>query len=247
MRFLQSSPLKVPQVYTLMNMNDSFPPNDSFSRLLAERHSCRAFLPDPVPRETIARILELAQRTASWCNSQPWRVVVTSGAATAKFRDAILRHAQDHAPAPDYPWPREYRGEYLERRRECGFQLYEAVGVARGDRAAGERQRLENFRLFGAPHAAIVTNDEALGVYGAIDCGAYVGNFMLAARSLGVASIAQAALGAFPDFVRAHFALPAERKVICGISFGYEDGAHPVNRFRTTRAALAQAVTWAEY
>ena len=48
--------------------------------------------------------------------------------------------------------------------------------------------------MFGAPHVAIVTSDEALGVYGAVDCGAYVSNFMLAAHSLGVGSIAQAAL-----------------------------------------------------
>ena len=98
----------------------------------------------------------------------------------------------------------------------------------------------------GAGIQADLKTFSALGVYGAIDCGAYVGNFMLAASSLGVASIAQAALGAFPDFVRAHFGLPAERRVICGISFGYEDGAHPANRFRTTRAALPEAVSWVE-
>lgn len=229
-----------------MNMNESStqPP---FSRLLAERYSCRAFRPDAVPRETLAAILRTAQRTASWCNSQPWRVVVTSGEATERFRKAVLEHACSGAPAaPDFSWPREYRGEYLARRRECGFQLYEAVGVRRGDRQAGERQRLENFRLFGAPHVAIVTTDEALGVYGAIDCGAYVGNFMLAAKSEGVASIAQAALAAYPELIRRHFGLAADRKVVCGISFGYEDAAHPANRFRTTRAELEDAVIWAD-
>jgi nitroreductase len=218
--------------------------NDSLSLLLAARYSCRGFRPDPLPRETIERILSLAQRTASWCNAQPWKVVVTSGAATARFSQAILRHAQQAQPKPDFAWPREYRGEYLARRRECGFQLYEAVGVKRGDREAGERQRLENFRLFGAPHCAIVTTDEALGVYGAIDCGAWVGNFMLAARSFGVASIAQAALGAFPDFVRAHFGLGSDRLVVCGVSFGFEDGGHPANAFRTRRAALEESTTW---
>ena len=89
----------------------------------------------------------------------------------------------------------EQGGAYQQRRRECGFGLYDAVGIAHGDRAASARQAMENFRLFGAPHVAIVTSEKALGVYGAVDCGAYVNNFMLAARSLGVASIAQAALG----------------------------------------------------
>ena len=227
-----------------MNMNDSLA--RTLTQLLARRYSCRAFLPDTVPRTTVERILEAAQRTASWCNSQPWKLVVTSGAATERFRQALLRRAREAEPAPDFAWPREYRGEYLARRRECGFQLYAAVGVARGDREAGERQRLENFRLFGAPHCAIVTTDEALGVYGAIDCGAYVGNFMLAANALGVASIAQAALGAFPDFIRAHFGLGADRRVVCGISFGFEDPAHPANGFRTSRVPAGEVATWLE-
>src|SRR5262249_28463996 len=132
------------------------------------------------------------------------------------------------------------------RRRECGFQLYHATGVARGDRAAGDRQRMENFRFFGAPHVAIVTTDEYLGVYGAIDCGAYVGNFMLAAQALGVATIAQASLAAYPEFWRAEVGLSRDRWLVCGISFGFEDRVHPANKFRTTRAAVADAVQWVE-
>jgi len=220
---------------------------DALGQLLAERWSCRAFLARPVERPTIERILALAQRTASWCNAQPWQVIVTSGPATERFRDAMLRAASaGEAPCPDFPFPREYPGVYRERRRACGLQLYDSVGIAHGDRQASARQALENYRFFGAPHVAMVTTPEALGVYGAIDCGAYVSNFLLAARSLGVAAIAQAALAAWPDVVRAHFGLPDERQVVCGISFGYEDREHPVNRYRTGRTALEDVVTWAE-
>ena len=49
--------------------------------LLNERYSVRAFLPQEVPRETIEHILTVAQRTASWCNSQPWQVLIASGEA----------------------------------------------------------------------------------------------------------------------------------------------------------------------
>ena len=69
---------------------------------------------------------------------------------------------------------------------------------------------------------------------------------MLAARSLGIASIAQAALGAHPKFLRSYFGLPADRLVVCGMSFGYEDAAHPVNRFRTSRVAVDNVVTWVD-
>jgi len=218
----------------------------SLTTLLGERHSCRAFLPAGVPRVTIARILEMAQRTPSWCNTQPWQVVVTSGAATERFRTGLLEHAARGVRAPDIAFPREYRGVYLERRRACGWQLYESVGVARGDRDAAARQSMENFRLFGAPHAAIVSTDEAQGTYGAIDCGAYISNFMLAAWSLGVACIAQAAIAGQAEFVRGHFNIAPDRQVICGIAFGFEDANHPANRFRTARASLEEAVEWVE-
>ena len=49
--------------------------------LLGERYSVRAFQPREVPRETIEHVLKVAQRTASWCNSQPWQVVIASGEA----------------------------------------------------------------------------------------------------------------------------------------------------------------------
>jgi nitroreductase len=219
---------------------------DGLTTLLGERHSCRGFLPHAVPRETIARFLEMAQRTPSWCNSQPWQVIVTSGAATGRFRAGLMQHAATHAPSPDLDFPREYRGVYLERRRACGWQLYESVGIPRGDREASARQGMENFRLFGAPHVAIVTTDEAQGTYGAIDCGAYVSNFMLSAWSLGVASIAQAAIAGQAKFVRAHFKLAPDRQVLCGISFGFEDADHPANKYRTSRASLKEAVDWIE-
>jgi nitroreductase len=219
---------------------------DQFEQLLARRYSCRAFLPRPVARATIERILEVAQRTPSWCNAQPWQVHITSSAATERFRAALLAYAASHQAEPDYPFPREYRGVYLERRRECGFQLYDAVGVAKGDRAASAKQGMENYRLFGAPHALVVTTDEALGVYGVLDCGAWVNNFMLAAAGAGIACIAQAALAAHPGLLRKFFGIDGDRRIVCGMSFGYENAQHPANKFRTSRATKEEVATWTD-
>src|SRR6202000_1849683 len=141
--------------------------------LLNERYSVRAFLPQPVPRETIQHILTVAQRTASWCNSQPWQVVIASGEAKERFRKLIYAEAASGAEdGHDFPPPREYLGVYLERRRESGFQLYNTLGMPRGDKAAYARQALENYNFFGAPHVAIIHTPEPLGTYGAVDCGA---------------------------------------------------------------------------
>jgi nitroreductase len=188
----------------------------TLERLLAARYSCRGFLADPVADSVIERILAMAQRSPSWCNAQPWQVIVTKGAGTESFR------------------------------RACGFALYDAVGVKRGDRTASAVQMLENYKFFGAPHVAIITSDEALGIYGVIDCGIYVSNFLLAAQSLGVASIPQAALASHSKFVREYFGVESGRLVVCGISFGYEDLAHKANGFRTDRARLDQAATWVD-
>ena len=222
-------------------------PIEVLEHLLSERFSCRAFRPEPVPRPTILRILAAAQKTASWCNSQPWRLEIASGAATKKFRDAIYAAASSGKPyTGDFPFPREYRGVYLERRRESGFQLYNSLGIPRGDKAGYARQALENFNFFGAPHVAIVHTDEALGVYGAIDCGGYVTSFMLAAQALGVATVPQAALAFHAELVRAHFGLGDDRRMVCGISFGFPDREHKANGYRTGRAGLADTVTFVD-
>ena len=215
--------------------------------LLGERYSVRAFRPDPVPRETIEHVLATAQRTASWCNSQPWQVLIASGAARERFRTLIYAEAASGARENhDFVPPREYLGVYLERRRESGFQLYNTLGIPRGDKAAYARQALENYNFFGAPHIAIIHTTEPLGIYGAIDCGAYVGNFMLAAQALGVGTIAQAALARHSGLIRSHFELGDDRRVVCGISFGYPDRDHKANSYRTTRAGLAETVTFVD-
>ena len=230
-----------------MDLKTDTAPIEVLEDLLASRFSCRAFLPDPVPRATIERVLTAAQKTASWCNSQPWQLAIASGAATRKFRDVIYAAASSgHNHSGDFPFPREYRGVYLERRRESGFQLYNSLGIPRGDKMGYAKQALENFNFFGAPHVAIVHTDEALGVYGAIDCGGYVTSFMLAAQALGIATIPQAALAFHSELVRKHFGLGDDRRVGCGSSFGFPDRAHKANSYRTNRAAIADTVRFVD-
>lgn len=217
----------------------------NFDNLVRERRSCRAFLPEALPEHLIATVLATSQRAPSWNNVQPWQVIVTSGAATERFRDILLAKANSNDPERrDFPFPREYAGDYLQRRRACGFQLYGAVGIERGDKAAYARQTMRNFAFFDAPHVAVVTTEEALGVYGAVDCGGYVSHFMLAAQSLGIASIAQGALAEYAGDIRDHFQIPDNRRVVCGISFGWPDTKHPSNSFMTERAPLDTVVRW---
>lgn len=219
---------------------------EALEELLDQRWSCRGFLSKPVPEDTIRAILRTAQKTASWCNSQPWQVTIVSGNAKDRLSQKIFEHiAAGRDGDPDIAFPREYRGVYLERRRRSGFQLYESMNVTRGDKEAYRKQAEENYRFFGAPHVAIITSDEALGTYGAVDCGAYVSNFLLAATAHGVATIPQAALAWYSKIVKEALEIDAERVMVCGISFGYADRDHPANSYRTERADIDEVVRWA--
>ena len=189
----------------------------------------------------------MAQLTASWCNSQSWQVSVTRGAGTERLRNALYAAATSgHTDTPDIPFPREYRGVHRDRRRETGYQLYSALGIERGDRQRQTEQTLRNFTFFDAPHVAIIHTDEALGPYGAVDCGGYVANFLLASAACGVGSIAQAALAMYPNVLRDELGLSADRTIVCGISFGYPELNHPSDSFRTSRAPLDEVVDWVD-
>ncbi len=208
-------------------------------RLLADRFSCRGFTDEAVDEDVIVAILESAARTPSWCNVQPWQVDVVSGEAVERLRAELMA---DPTLGSDYPFPPGYEGEYAERRREVGWQLYRAVGVERGDRDASAREMLRNFEFFGAPHVAIITAPEPLGTYAAIDCGLFVQSFLLAAQARGVATVAQAALAQKSDVLRRWLDLPSDRLVVCGIAFGHADPDHPANSFRAGRASLDELV-----
>ncbi|NMO03735.1 nitroreductase [Gordonia sp. TBRC 11910] len=213
--------------------------------LLSTRWSCRAFTPQPVPRNEIEQILDVARRTPSWCNTQPWHLHITSGERTAQLRAALAAAiASGPAENADLPFPASYDGVYRDRRRTSGWQLYESLGIDKGDRAASARQTLRNFDFFDAPHVAVVTTDRSLGTYGAVDCGLFIDSFLLAAHSRGVATIPQAALATQAPVLREFFDLPDDRLVLIGISFGYADTEHPVNAYRTERQPVADVATF---
>lgn len=210
---------------------------DMLRRLMRERYSCRAFRSDPVPEDTIRGIIDTARRTASWSNVQPWdELIVTLPGTTARLSAAFLVEAEAHPEiASDIPYPESYPAPHLARRREVGFGLYAALGIAREDRVARHAHHLKNFRFFGAPHVALFSVPRALGPYGLLDIGAFVSSFLLAAQAEGVATLAQAALAQHARVIREMFDLPEDRDFVCGISFGYALPEEAANRFRSTR------------
>ncbi|GAA4659806.1 nitroreductase [Gordonia humi] len=217
--------------------------HEVIARVLSDRYSCRAFLPDRVPAETLRTLFSGAQRTASWCNSQAWQVTLVSGDEAVSFGEDLTAWVAAGNPVVlDIDAPYRYEGVYAQRRRGAGFGLYEAVGIARDDVEGRARQMLKNFSFFGAPHVAVITSPKSLGPYGAVDCGAYVSTLLTVAQSLGLATVAQASIAMHSDFVRRRLDVAADRDVICAVSLGYPDTADPVNGFRTDRADIDDVV-----
>lgn len=229
-------------------MSQTNPPSpmqaDAFEALCRARYSCRAFHPDPVARPVIEAILRSARHVPSWCNAQPWHLTITSGSQTDALRAGLRDAVTTSAPAPDLSFPSGYSGVYQDRRRTCGWQLYEAVGVAKGDRAGSAAQMMRNFDLFDAPHCAILSSPAELGPYGAMDCGGFITAFTLAARSYGVDTVAQAAVASYAPLLHDMLDIAHDRLILCAISFGYADPDHPANSFRTHRADPADFVAW---
>lgn len=218
---------------------------DALKDTLAARYSCRAFLPEPVPDQLIEQIINAACHVPSWCNAQPWQVEITRGQGTQNFREKLMAEAaKGTPPSPDLDWPSKYAGVYAERRRTCGFQLYDAAGIEKSDRPARMAQMMRNYALFDAPHVAILHSPRDLGPYGAMDSGGFVTAFALAATALGLATIPQAAIAAYAPVVREHLNIAQDRLILCAISFGYADTEAPVNQFRTERADPADIIAW---
>ena len=209
------------------------------TQALEKRFSCRKFKSNPVDDLILKNLLTDAQKTASWCNTQPWALDIVSGATLNGLSRSLVECAQrGDTTNPDIDFPKQYVGVFRDRRKVCGLQLYESVGIQKGDVEKTQEQLLDNFRFFGAPHAVFISTPIDLGLYGALDCGLFISSFMLLAQELGINTIAQAAVASYPDIVRQHLKLDPGRNLLCGISFGYGEDSHPVNLYRTEREKI---------
>ena len=209
------------------------------TQALEKRFSCRKFKSNPLDEIVIKNLLTDAQKTASWCNTQPWALDVVSGLTLDTLSRSLVESARrGDIPNPDIDFPKQYVGGFKDRRKVCGLQLYESVGIRKGDVEKTQDQLIDNFKFFGAPHVVFISTPIDLGLYGALDCGLFISSFMLLAQELGINTIAQAAVASYPDIVRQHLNLDPGRNLLCGISFGYGDESHPVNSYRTAREKI---------
>jgi len=217
----------------------------SVAAALKQRVSTRAFLDKPVPPATLATIFESAQLAPSNCNVQPWQTCVVSGRKKEQLKEKLMQTILSGArPNPDFDWLPKYQGVHKERQYGSANALYSAMDITREDKAARQLAMARNWRFFDAPHVAFFTMDKYLGIMGAVDLGIYAQSLALMLTEHSLASCMQGALGQFPDPVREVLALPEQRGILFGMSFGYADENAPVNKTRPGREPLATSVSF---
>ncbi|OWT62141.1 nitroreductase [Candidimonas nitroreducens] len=221
---------------------------EAVAQAVASRKSVRGFLPRPVDAQLLRRILAIAATAPSGSNIQPWKVHAVTGVKRDELAAALhAAHQRGTAAAREYEYyPVAWRSPYLERRRACGWGLYGALGIQKGDREAMSRQHGRNFLFFDAPVVLIFTIDNDLQQGSWLDYGMFLQNIMVAARGFGLDTCPQAALANYPDIVKRLLNIDADQTLVCGMSLGYEDPGCAANQFRTERMALEEFVTFHE-
>jgi nitroreductase len=217
----------------------------SVSEAVASRRSIRAFLDRPVDRALLQRVLETAQRAPSGGNVQPWNAVLVTGEPLARLQAAITEALPQGraARSAEYDiYPRALDGAYEERRVAVGEAMYDALGIARGDKRRRLDQFAENFRGFGAPVLLLVHTPRYMGPPQWSDIGMWLQTVMLLLREEGLDSCPQESWAMYSRQVREVVRIPGDHIFFCGMAIGHRDPAAAVNRFAVPRAPLSEAV-----
>ncbi len=216
------------------------PPPDSFSRVMSQRRSIRAYQAKSVSDSLLREVLTLARQAPSGANLQPGSFISVTGAArqrlTAELSQAWRGGAQEPEDYSYFPTPMPMT---LRRRQVAAAKaLYGSIGVAQEDRAGRDLQFEQNFRFFDAPVALIATINGDFGSGGYMDFGMTLYGLMLAAQSKGLATCAIGAMASYPGLIRRSLSLDDNSKIVCGIALGYADADAAVNQTVTERCAL---------
>ena len=207
---------------------------------ITSRRSIRAFLPTPVPQQTITDILRVAARAPSGTNTQPWKVHVLTGAAKDRLSAAIKAAFDDPAERAKHTeeyayYPTEWRSPYVDRRRKVGWDLDGLLGSGKTDKVRMHAQHGRNYAFFDAPVGLIFTIDRVMQQGSWLDYGMFLQNIMVAARARGLDTCPQAAFTQFHRIIERELGLGADEIVVCGMSLGHADPQAVENTLVTER------------
>ncbi|MBT9524576.1 MAG: nitroreductase [Rhizobacter sp.] len=211
---------------------------------ITSRRSLRAYLPTPVPRETLEDILRVASRAPSGTNTQPWKVYVLTGERLQGLSRQILEAFDDPAQAATHReeyayYPTQWQSPYIDRRRKVGWDLYGLLGIGKTDKERMHAQHGRNYRFFDAPVGLMFTIDRIMEKGSWLDYGMFLQNIMVAARARGLDTCPQAAFTQFHKIIMPAIGASADEMLVCGMSLGHADPAAIENSLVTEREPVS--------
>ncbi|MEV6899953.1 nitroreductase [Amycolatopsis sp. NPDC051372] len=217
---------------------------------LLTRRSVRAFLPTPVPRAEVERLLALASRSASNSNSQPWHVHVLTGEPKLRLTEALWQalDGEGRVAETEYPFqppPEEWEEPFRSRRQTFGEGLYrDTLGIEAHDAEGRLAHHRRNYDFFGAPVGLVLTVSRSPLAGALIDAGLFLQALMLLARQAGLDTCPQASFIDFYPVLRQHLKIPDDQIIVCGLALGHADPDHRLSRHRTARAPVDTFTTF---
>lgn len=213
----------------------------SVGEALQRRISTRAFLDTPVSEAEIRDILDSARFAASGGNVQPWKVVVVTGEAQQRVKDAVKTKLEtdpftNEAAFPVYP--EKLWEPYRSRRYELGEDMYATMGVPREDKAARFNWLMQNYDFFGAPVGMFFVIDERMNENQWAHLGMFMMSLCLAAQEKGLSTCMQEAWTPHCDTVAGAIGVEKPDTVYCGLALGHADPDAAVNQLRSKRAGV---------
>lgn len=210
---------------------------------ILQRRSIRGYLPKPVPRQALEEVLELACRSASALNTQPWEFVVAAGAPLEAIREDNVQALCTGVPF-DVPEP-ETAGVYKTRRVEVAKQLFAAMDIQREDKAKRNAWLERGFRFFDAPALILICMDESLNeTVARLDIGCITQNLCLAAMEFGLGTCVQSQAIMLQGSLKKHLTIPQGKRLEVGIAIGYPDPDFPANQVVSGRERVDALTTW---
>lgn len=218
------------------------------------RKSIRAYKPEPIPMETLTDLLNVALRSPSGVNSQPWEFFIVKGEALDELGRACVKRFNERAePAPDLPIADKKHGEtglkgiYWERQVTVAKQLFQSLGIAKGDVKGVQAHAESMYRFYDAPALIIIVMDEFLKpTWPVMDIGIISQTIALAALEYGLGTCIMRAAVDFPETVRKVVGIPQAKKLMVGLTIGFPDWDHPLNRLVSEREKLENLLTVVE-
>lgn len=208
---------------------------------LRRRISTREYRPQPLPKELVREILDIARWAPSGGNLQPWKVIAVAGADRAAVVELARRihDAQGPDESTEKPvYPPNLWEPYRTRRYKLGEDMYALLGIPRSDRGARLARFERNYEMFGAPVELFFVIDERMGHAQWAHLGMFMQSIALAALERGVSSCMQEAWATLRHSLKAHFSLGEHEMIYCGMALGYADDTATVNSLRSDRAPV---------